>query len=117
MRYIILVALNVPIILLALLNLITQFKLKKISSQRFRHQIIFWGIIFITLIASFPAYNYINARPLLDSSELSLFDIVQTTAIIVMIYVLNRQRLSMEKTEDKLKSLHRELSILLSTKK
>ena len=116
MRYVILVLLNAPIILLALFNIITQYKLKKVSSQRFRHQLFLWSLILIVLVLSFPLYNYITGNPILDSSELSLFDIIQTTAIIFLIYILKSQRQKNENIEKTLKELHQELSIKLSDK-
>ena len=114
MRYVILVLLNAPFILLALLNIVTQFKLKKITKRRFGNQLVLWLFIFIALIASFPIYNLSMGRPLLDSTELSLFDIVQTTAIVFMIYTLNRQRQKIEITEKTIRDLHQEISIKLS---
>lgn len=116
MRYIILVLLNLPVILLALLNIITQYKLGKVTTQRLRHQIFMWVVILIVLICSFPVYNLLIGKPLLDSSELSLFDIFQTTVIVYMIYVLNRQRQRFELNEKQARDLHQELSIKLSTK-
>lgn len=116
MRFIILVLLNVPIILLALLNIVTQYKLRKATKQRLRHQVLLWLIILVVLVSSFPVYNLLSGRPLLDSSELSLFDIVQTTALIFVIYVLNRQRQQLEQNETRIKDLHQELSIKLSKK-
>lgn len=114
MRYVILVLLNLPVILLALLNIIAQYKLGKVTAQRLRHQVFMWIIILIVLIGSFPVYNLLVGNPLLDSGELSLFDIVQTTAIVYMIYVLNRQRQQLELSEKQTRDLHRELSIRLS---
>jgi len=114
MRYIILVLLNLPIILLALINIVTQYKLKKITAVRFRHQIILWIILLIVLVGSFPIYNYVNDRPPLDSSELSLFDVAQTTAIVVLIYAANTQRRRSEQNEKAFRDLHQELSISLS---
>jgi len=117
MRYLILVLLNMPIILLALFNIITQFKLKRVTKKRFQHQIMLWLLIFVVLVLSFPLYNYLAGKPLLDSAELSLFDIVQTTAIIIIFYIVNRQRQKIETAEKTIRDLHQELSIRLSTKK
>lgn len=114
MRYIILVILNLPIVLLAFINIVTQYKMRKIPAERFRIQIAIWIIILTVLISSFPLYNLIVQKPLLDSSELSLFDIVQTTTIIGILYVLNSQRQKTEITEKRLSDLHQELSIKLS---
>ena len=116
MRYIILVLLNTPIILLALMNIVTQYKLQKISKNRFRHQIILWLVVLVVVVGSFPIYNYIIGNKLLDSSALSLFDIVQTTAIIYLVYIINNQRRKIEQNERITRDLHQEISIKLSEK-
>jgi len=116
MRYLILVLLNMPVILLALLNIVTQFKLGKMSKQRLRHQLALWLVLFVVLVSSFPVYNLLVGHSLFDSHELSLFDIIQTTAIIFMIYILNRQRQKNEQTEKLARDLHQELSIRMSEK-
>ena len=117
MRYIILILLNVPIIMLALVNIVTDYKLKKISINRFRNQIFLWILILIVVIGSFPVYNILVGRPPLDSSELSLFDIVQTTIIIFLLYAINSQRQRIDQGEMMMKKLHREISIRLSENK
>jgi uncharacterized membrane protein len=116
MRYVILVLLNIPIILLALVNIVTQYKLKRISKYRFRQQILLWLVILAVLVSSFPAYNYISGKQILDSSELSLFDIVQTTAIIYMVYIINNHRRKIEHNERVTRELHQEISIKLAEK-
>ena len=116
MRYLILVLLNLPVILLALLNIVTQYKLRKVSKQRLQHQVLLWLVVLIVLVCSFPIYNLLSGKPLLDSSELSLFDIVQTTAIILIFYIVNRQRQRIEQNEKIIRDLHQELSIKLSQK-
>lgn len=114
MRYIILVAMNMPIIFIALIDFVTRYKLKRIEKARFRRQFIAWTLLLIALISSFPVYNLLNGKALLDSSELSLFDIFQTSAIIMLIYVVNSQRQKAERTDKNLRDLHQELSIKLS---
>ncbi len=114
MRYIILVILNLPVILLAFVNIVTQYKLKKVDRRRFRFQIILWLVILIVLISSFPIYNLVIGLPVLDSSELSLFDIFQTTAIIYLFYIINDYRRKIERDERTIRDLHQEISIRLS---
>jgi len=114
MRYAILVLLNLPIILLALINIVTQYKMKRMSMNRFRQQIILWLVILTVLICSFPMYNHLSGKPTLDSSGLSLFDIIEITTIIYMIYILNNQRRKIEQNERTLRELHQEVSIRLS---
>ena len=114
MRYIVLVLLNVPIILLALVNFITKYKLGRITKQRLHHQLFLWITLLVVLIASFPVYNIVTGKQPLEASGLSLFDIVQTTAIVLMFYIINSQRQRAEQNEHRLKDLHQELSIRLS---
>ena len=114
MRYAALILLNAPVVLLALFNLVTQYKMKKVSVQRFRHQIVLWVAILLILILSFPLYNYLSGAPLFSSAELSLFDIVQTTVVIALIYAFNSHRQKIETNERLLRDLHQELSIKLA---
>lgn len=117
MRYTALVLLNIPIILLALINIVTQYKIKRISRNRFHHQLAVWIIILVVLVGSFPLYNILTGKPALDSSSLSSFDIVQTTVIIFLFYAMNNQRRKIDQTERRLRDLHQELSIKLSNNK
>ena len=114
MRYLLLIILNSPVILLAITNLFTRYKLGRISKQRFRMQMFLWLVVLIVLIGSFPVYNILSSKPTLASSGLSMFDIIQTTAIILLFYVANTQRQKIEWTERTLRDLHQELSIKLS---
>ena len=114
MRYLVLVLLNFPIVMSALVNIITQYKLGKVSNSRFKHQIIIWITILVVLVSSFPLFNIATGRSPLDSHELSLFDIVQTTAIVFLFYAFNSQRQRFDQAERRVRNLHQELSIRLS---
>lgn len=116
MRYFILLLLNIPIILLALLSIITKYKTKKITKQRFYAQTIFWIITLTLLIVSFPLYNYIAGNDAFESTKLTMFDIIQTTAIVYLIYAVTRTQQKLDTTNTRLQDLHQELSIVLSTK-
>lgn len=115
MRYLILLALTAPIIILAFINLLVQFKTRKISKQHFYKQLGVWFVISAVLVCSYPVYNLLNNRPLLDASSLNAFDIVQTTAIIYLFYVVNDHRRKIERAEKAFKDLHQELSIKLGS--
>lgn len=114
MRYLILLLLNVPIISIALLNLITRYKLRKITRRRFKIQMSLWMVLLTLLVLSFPLYNYLVGNSVLDSYELSLFDILQTTAIIFLLYFVNNMRQRTEWNEKRIRDLHQEISIRLS---
>ena len=88
--------------------------MKRINKNRFRHQILLWAAILILLLSSYPAYNLAIGNSLFSSEELSALDIVQTTVIVILFYVINSQRQKIESIEKTLKLLHSTLSIRLS---
>jgi len=116
MRYLILILLNLPVILVALANVLTQYKMNRISKSRFRRQFFLWIVILVVLVASFPVYNLVVNGPLLDSHDLSLLDIVQTTAIVYLFYIANDLRRRLDKSDKTFRDLHQEISIKLSSK-
>ena len=113
MRYLILVFINIPIILLGLLNIITKYKLGSLPQRRFRFQITLWSIALVVLIGSFPLYNLFKGKDILYSAGLSLLDIAQTTIIVLLLYILLNLKQRQEQTERRLHDLHQELSIIL----
>mgnify|MGYP001018712338 CR=1 FL=1 len=117
MRYIILILLNLPIVFLAFLNIITQYKLKKMNNKKFIRQILIWLIISLVIIFAFPVYNLLTGKEMFSSNELSLFDIAEITSIILIFYLVNNQIRKLSTTERRLRELHQELSIIISNKK
>jgi hypothetical protein len=115
-RYFLLLLFTLPFIVAAIVNLITQYKLQKISRSRFITWILVWVLILLGLIFTEAIYNWLFVNNLTVSESLSLFDVVQITAIIMLFYIVNRLRQKTEVIERRLKDLHQELSIKLSTK-
>jgi len=116
-RYLLLFIFNLPFILAALINIITQYKLRRINRSRFYIWLIVWSAILLGLLFAEPIYAWLFASGLTASDSLSLFDVVQITAIVVLFYIVNRMRLKLEVVERRLKNLHQELSIKLKTLK
>jgi hypothetical protein len=116
MRYALLLLLTAPTVLMALLNIFTQYKMKRISKPRFVQQFMLWILISTLLLASFPVYNLVNDKPLLYSKGLSLLDILQTTAIVYLVYIINNFRRKIEQNERTIRDLHQEISINLSSR-
>lgn len=113
-RYFLLLIFTLPFIIAAIINLVTQYKLGKISWTKFAVWISVWTMILLGLIFTEPLYNWLFANNLTESESLSLFDVVQITAIIMLFYVVNRLRQKTEVIERRLRDLHQELSIKLS---
>jgi hypothetical protein len=113
-RYLILVLLNTPLILAALLSALVDYKTKKFSRRKYLAYTSVWVIIFAGLAAAQPIYQFLFSRNLTQTEPLSLFDVIQITGIILVLFMANRSRLKLEDLERRVQDLHQELSIRLS---
>lgn len=115
-RYLLLILLNAPFIVAAILSSIVGYKLKKIPRRRFLFRMLIWFIVFVGLVLAEPIYNYLFKHNLTDTESLSLFDVVQITGIVIVFYIATRTRTKLDLLERRVQDLHQELSIRLSSK-
>lgn len=115
-RYLLLFLLNLPFIMAALLSEITQYKLRKTSKRKFIIRFSGWLIALIGLALAEPIYIWLFNNKLTNTEPLSLFDVVQITAIVIVFYIANRTQLKTKILERRLHDLHQELSINESTR-
>lgn len=99
---------------MAMVSAITRYKLKHSSKRRMVIQLIIWLVVLIGLMLAQPFYEWLLHNSFTQTDPLSLFDVVQITAIVMMLYILNRLRAKTEAMERRLNDLHQELSIMLS---
>lgn len=116
-RYLILLILCAPFILAALLDLLVEYKMKKLSRAKFIVQTVFWIAIFIGLASAQTIYEFLFSNNLTETEPLSLFDVIQIAGIIAVLFIANRARQKVERLERRVQDLHQELSIILSSKK
>ena len=101
-RNTILLILNLPFIVAAVLSVITQYNIGRSTKKRLFTQLIMWGIVLIGLTMAEPLYNWLFANGLTKTDSLSLFDVIQITAIVLLFYVTNRSRSKLETLERRL---------------
>lgn len=99
-----------------MLGAITQYKLGKSSKNKLIAQLLLWFIILGGLIIAEPLYEWLYGQQLTQTEPLSLFDVIQITAIIITFYLATRTRSKLEDVERRLNDLHQEVSIRLSKK-
>lgn len=116
-RYLILVLLTLPLVLAAILGAIVEYKTGKLSRRSLVKQLIIWSVIFTGLACAEPIYNFLFSNGLTQTEPLSLFDIIQITGIIYVLFMANRTRIKLDNLERRVQDLHQELSIRLSDKK
>lgn len=113
-RYVILLLLNAPFIFTALLNALVNYKTKRMSGKRFAFQVTTWLLIFAGLALAQPIYRFLFSNNLTVTEPLSLFDVIQITGIVFLLFVANRYHSKIETLERQIQHLHQELSIRLS---
>ena len=115
-RYAVLLILNLPLIALALSSALVDYKLGKISRRKYFIQTAFWILIFAGLASTKYIYEFLFSNNLTQTEPLSLFDVIQITGIIFVLYLANRSRIKIETLERRVQDLHQEISIRLSGK-
>lgn len=115
-RYTILILLNAPLISAALLNALVSYKLNRSSKKRFILRSLFWTSILVALIFTEKIYTYLFSNNLTSTEPLSLFDVIQITGIVLVLYIANKAYAKAETLEKRLQDLHQEVSIVLSEK-
>lgn len=115
-RYLLLLLLNTPFIALSILGAITRYKLHRSTKIRLLVQLLTWSLIFIGLASMEFVYSWLFENKMTQTEPLSLFDVIQMTAIVIVFYIANRSRSKVDTLERRVQDLHQELSIILSTK-
>lgn len=113
-RYLILLLLNMPLVLAALFSAFIEFKMEKYSKKKFIGQTLIWLLIFAGLASAQLIYKFLFSNSLTSTEPLSLFDVIQITGIVTLLFMVNRSRIKIEAQERRLQDLHQELSIRLS---
>jgi hypothetical protein len=113
-RYLILIILNAPLVAAGLVTSLVAYKMKRISRRKFLFQTLIWLIIYGGIVAAKFIYEFLFSNNLTQTEPLSLFDVIQITGIIFVLFMANRSRLKVENLERRVQDLHQELSIRLS---
>ena len=115
-RYVILLLLNLPFIIAAVLSALTQYKLGKSTKRKFYIQLVMWGLVVLALVLAEPIYNWLFSNNFTETESLSLFDVVLFTAVVMCFYLINRSRSRLDSLTKQVQDLHRALSIKASGK-
>jgi hypothetical protein len=113
-KYLLLVLINAPIVLVGVLRAITRYKTKpsRISRSKCIAEVIFWLAIGVGLSFVEPIYNTLLSHNLTDSPPMSLFDVVLLTLFVfcmLLIVETNEELTAMRRTVTR---LHEKLVIV-----
>lgn len=113
-RYLILLLVNLPLIIVAFLSALVDYKMGKLTRKKYFVQLALWLIILVGIASSHFIYSFLFSHQLTQTEPLSLFDVIQITGVIIVLFMANRSRIKLEGLERRVQDLHQELSIRLS---
>lgn len=113
-KYLLLILINAPIVLLGIVRAITRYKTKpaRISKNKAVYEVVFWLSIGVALSFAQPIYNALVRYNLTDSTPMSLFDVAVLTLFVfalLLIVETNEELTSLKKTVSR---LHEKLAIM-----
>jgi len=100
-----------------MLNALVSYKTGKINCKRATVQFIIWVIILAGIVSVKFIYEYLFSNHLTQTEPLSLFDVIEITGIILILFIANRTRIKLENLERTVYDIHQELSIRTSLEK
>lgn len=113
-KYLLLVLINAPIVLIGVVRAVTRYKTKpaRISKNKAVVETVFWLAIGIGLSFVEPLYNTLIQHNLTDSPPMSLFDVVLLTLFVfclLMIVETNEELTALKKIVTR---IHEKLAIV-----
>ena len=113
-KYLLLVLINAPIVLIGVVRAITRYKTKpaRISRSKCITEVVFWLAIGVGLSFVEPLYNTLLRHNLTDSPPMSLFDVALLTLFVfalLLIVETNEEITALKKTVSR---LHEKLAIV-----
>ena|ERR1700694_1091880 len=110
-KYFILVAINLPLVIIGTLGAIASYKTRRTSKKKSAVQVAFWIAVGIGLFLVEPGYNALVKNNLTDSPPMSLFDVVLLTLLLFsLLFIKNaNQRISL--LNAKLSRMHEDMVI------
>ncbi|SOD93832.1 hypothetical protein [Blastococcus haudaquaticus] len=102
-KYVLLVLINAPLIMFAILMAVTSYKTGRSTRRRCTVLVVFWLLVGIGMLFVEPLYDLLVRKNLTASPPLSVFDILLLSGLIF-------QMLIMVQLYDKLNNLSRKVS-------
>lgn len=110
-RYLILQFFTLPVILSAILGVLVSYKVKRLTRTQFILHESFWLVILLGIVFAQNLYEWLYSNNFTQTESLSLFDVVQVTAIISLFYVLMSMVVKLRELEKRVNGMHTRLSI------
>ncbi len=113
-KYTILILLNAPLAIYAMLSILLSYKLKRLRPSQATIRLIFWGLILGGICFAKPLTEALARANLTDTPPLSIFDVFIATGVMISLLMAARTHGRNAELENKFTALHERLSIITS---
>lgn len=110
-RFLILILINLPVVLIGLISAIVAYKTKQTSKRRYLVEVIGWVVVGFGLVMVEPAYNLLVKNNLTASDSMSIFDIILLTLVLICGLFLVKSNEKISSINNKLSRIHEHVAI------
>jgi hypothetical protein len=111
-KYVVLVLVTSPLILLAILMAVTSYKTGRSTRRRCAVLVVFWLLVGAGMLFVEPAYNALVRANLTASPPLSVFDVILLAGIVFLLLLIVQLYDRMNTLSRKLARMHEGLAIM-----
>jgi hypothetical protein len=115
-KYVLLVLINSPLIILAVLMAVTGYKTGRSTRRRCGVVVTFWLMVGIGMFFVEPAYDSLVRANLTDSPPMSVFDIILLTGIIFLMLLIVQLYERLTTLSRKVSKMHEGIAIIEESK-
>jgi hypothetical protein len=105
-KYAVLIIVSLPLLLIAIVGSITNYKTNRITKRRCIIDVVFWLLIGILLIFIEPIYNTLIRHNLTNSAPMSIFDVILLTIILLCMILIKQINVKLSQLNKKVSRMH-----------
>ncbi len=110
-KYAILVIVNLPLLLIAIIGAITNYKTNRTSRSRMIVEIVFWLAVGAFLVLLEPLYNALIRHHLTNSAPMNIFDVGLLTLLILTLLIVKHINEKLSHLNRKISRMHESIVI------
>jgi hypothetical protein len=105
-KYAILVIVNLPLLLIAIVGTLTNYKTGRISKKKASFEVVFWLTIGMLLVLIEPIYNTLIRHDLTNSAPMNIFDVALLTLFVLSVLLIKQSNEKVSQLNKKISRMH-----------
>jgi predicted membrane channel-forming protein YqfA (hemolysin III family) len=105
-KYAILVIVNLPLLFIAIVGTLTNYKTGRISRKKATTEVLFWLAIGLLLVLVEPLYNTLIRHNLTNSAPMNIFDVGLLTLFVLSLLFIKQSNEKVSQLNKKVARMH-----------